>query len=577
LLSRQKSFRLIITRLKWGVKKSTLCHGIKLLKIIKIKEGGNLMFRKRYLFIFLTLAIFTSLLLFGCGTDQATGEPEPDVEKDVEGQAEEQVDIIRLGGGDWGYPTPYAHYPRGPGSRKMRLIFDTLLTSDGEGNNAPMLASDWEISEDGLTYTFKLQSEAKWHDGQPLTAEDVVFSYEYQQQYPPVNTADFSAVKKVEAVDEQTVVMELNEPEPFFLDKMRSFTIVPKHIWEGVTDPYNLTTSEAAVGTGPYKLTDFSKEHGIYGFEVNKNYWGSRPRVREIQFVPVSEAILAFEQGEVDRIGVTPDILSRYENDPEYRVMQYVTSWANRLYFNMNKRPELADIVLRQAMAYAIDRQELVDLVERGKAVPGNPGVLHPISNELYNPNVPQYNYNLQKAEELLDGLGYKDTDGDGVRENSRGEKLKYQLLATDARLAELVQMQLAKAGIEANVQVTDTMTRDARFKEGDFELCINGSGGGEDIEEVTSGKKKARATSTTGNIIGYQNPEVDRLYSAQDKEIDPEKRRELMAELQQILAEDLPKLTLYYTNSISVHRPAVYDGWSEDTYHSDSRSNFVD
>ena len=228
--------------------------------------------------------------------------------------------------------------------------------------------------------------------------------------------------------------MELNEPEPFFLDKMRSFTIVPKHIWEGVTDPYNLTTSEAAVGTGPYKLTDFSKEHGIYGFEVNENYWGSRPRVREIQFVPVSEAILAFEQGEVDRIGVTPDILSRYENDPEYRVMQYVTSWANRLYFNMNKRPELADIVLRQAMAYAIDRQELVDLVERGKAVPGNPGVLHPISNELYNPNVPQYNYNLQKAEELLDGLGYKDTDGDGVRENSRGEKLKYQLLATDAR-----------------------------------------------------------------------------------------------------------------------------------------------
>jgi hypothetical protein len=135
LLSRQKSFRLIITRLKWGVKKSTLCHGIKLLKIIKIKEGGNLMFRKRYLFIFLTLAIFTSLLLFGCVTDQATGEPEPD----VEGQAEEQVDIIRLGGGDWGYPTPYAHYPRGPGSRKMRLIFDTLLTSDGEGNNAPML------------------------------------------------------------------------------------------------------------------------------------------------------------------------------------------------------------------------------------------------------------------------------------------------------------------------------------------------------------------------------------------------------------------------------------------------------
>lgn len=533
--------------------------------------------RKFRLFMALALVIFTTLFIFGCGTEQSSGEAEPAPGNGAAGQAAEQAEVIRLSGGDWGYPSPYAHYPRGPGSRKMRLIFDTLLTTDSEGQAAPMLARDWEAGADGLAYTFKLQSGVKWQDGLPLTAEDVVFSYEYQQQYPPVNIPDFSAVSKVEALDEQTVLMELQETEPFFLDKMCSFTIIPKHVWEGVADPYSLTAPEAAVGTGPYILTDFSKEHGIYGFAANDHFWGNKPRVKELQFVPVSEAILSFEQGEVDRIGVTPDILSRYENNPEYRVMQYVTSWANRLYFNMNKRPELADKVLRQAMAYAIDRQELVDLVERGAAVPGNPGVLHPISNELYNPAVLAYNHNLQQAEELLDSLGYKDTDGDGVRENSRGEKLQYQLLATDARLAEMVQMHLAKAGIEAIVQVTDTMTRDARFKEGDFELCINGSGNGEDIEEVTGGKEKGKATSTTGKTIGYQNSALDRLYLAQDKETDPEKRREMRAELQQILAEDLPKLVLYYTNSISVHRPAVYDGWSEDTYHSDSRANFVD
>jgi peptide/nickel transport system substrate-binding protein len=534
-------------------------------------------FQKRSLLIVLTVAILTSFLLFGCGAEQGMGGSDPDPEEEAKGQAAEQVELIRLSGGDWGYPTPYAHYPRGPGSRKTRLIFETLLTSDGEGNTVPMLASDWEVSEDNLTYTFKLQPGAEWHDGRPLTAEDVVFSYEYQQQYPPVNTADFSAVKKVEARDEVTVIMELNEPEPYFLDKMCSFTIIPKHIWEGVTDPYNLTTPEAAVGTGPYKLTDYSKEHGIYGYLANEKYWGNKPKVKEIQFIPVSEEVLAFEQGEIDRIGVTPDILARYENNPEYRIMQYVTSWAHRLYFNMNKRPELKDKILRQAIAYAIDRQELIDLVERGKAVPGNPGVLHSISNEFYNPNVPQYNYNLEKAKELLDSLGYLDTGGDGVRKNSLGEKLKFQLLASEARLAELVQMQLARAGIEVSVQVTDTMTRDARFKDGDFELCINGSGGGEDIQEVTTIKQKGGATSTTGNIIGYQNPELDRLYLAHEKETDPEKRRELMYELQHILAEDLPKITLYYTNSISVHRPAVYDGWSEDTYHSDSRQNFVD
>ena len=303
------------------------------------------MYRRCNLFIMLLLAFFITSFLFGCGAEEALDDPGAGGENSAGGQVAEQADVIRLSGGDWGFPTPHAYYPRGPGSRKMRLIYDTLLTSDDDGNTAPMLAGDWEIGGDGLVYTFRLLPEVKWHDGEPFTAEDVVFSYEYQQSYPPVSIPDFSAIKKVEAADEQTVVMELGEPEPFFLDKMRSFTIIPRHIWEDVADPYNLTTLEVAVGTGPYKLTAYSKEHGTYGFVVNDEFWGNRPRVKEIQFVPVSEAILAFEQGEVDRIGVTPDILSRYENDANYRVMQYVTSWANRLYFNMKKCPDRKSVV----------------------------------------------------------------------------------------------------------------------------------------------------------------------------------------------------------------------------------------
>jgi len=519
------------------------------------------------------LVISISLFLFGCGKDRVGNEQKAGT---VPSKEQGQVDVIRLGGGDWGYPSPYAHYPRGPGSRKMSLIFDTLVASDAEGNILPRLASNWRASEGGLVYTIKLRPGVKWHDGQPLTAGDVAFSYDYQNRYPPVKVADLSAVRKVEAVDDQTVRIELAQPESHFLANLARFTIIPKHIWEKVTDPYNFVAPEAVVGSGPYRLTDYSKEHGTYRFEANENFWGSKPRVKVIEFVPVSEEILAFEQGEVDRIRITPDLLPRFENNPEYRVMRYETSWAYRLYFNMKRRPELADKTFRQALAYAINRQELAEKVERGAAVPGNPGVLHP-NNKLYNPEVPQYSYNQQKAEDLLNSLGYKDTNGDGVRENSLGEKLIFWLLADDksARLAELIEQQLALIGVEVNVKVVDKKTRDARFKEGDFELCINGSGGGENLEEVTS-KSEARETSTTATVIGYHNPEVDRLYSAQEKEPDPEKRRELMAELQQIVAEELPKLTLYYKNSLAVHRPSVYDGWSPETYHSDSRINFV-
>ncbi|UNC93035.1 ABC transporter substrate-binding protein [Candidatus Contubernalis alkaliaceticus] len=536
---------------------------------------------RKYLLLFLALIISAGLLLFGCGTNQVNDAQKQDAangeEQQEEKDEEQQVDLIKLSGGDWGYPSPYAHYPRGPGTRKMRLIFDTLLNSDADGNDSPRLASDWEVSPDGLVYTLTLQPEAKWQDGQQLTADDVVFSYEYQNQFPPVNVADFSSINKVETVDDKTVKVELEQPDPFFLENMRSFTIIPKHIWEEVTDPYNFVASEAVVGTGPYRLTDYSKEHGTYRFEENESYWGSKPRVKAIELIPVSEDIMAFEQGAVDRISATPDILPKFENNPEYRVMQYETTWSYRLYFNMNQRPELADKTLRQALAYAIDRQELVDMVERGAAVPGNPGVLHP-SNELYNAEVPQYTYNRQKAEELLDSLGYKDNNGDGIRENSVGEKLSFRLLADDGsvRIAELIKQQLALIGIEVNVQVTDNMTRDARFEEGDFELCINGSGGVENLSEVTTIKEETRATSTTADVIGYSNPEVDRLYSAQEKETDLERKRKLMEELQQIVAEELPKLTIYYRNDISVHRPSVYDGWSLETYHNDHRLNFV-
>ncbi|MDH7576524.1 MAG: ABC transporter substrate-binding protein [Bacillota bacterium] len=530
--------------------------------------------RKNSLFILLLLLVFSlTVALFGCGKEQVSSKQKADL---VKSEKKQQADTIRLGGGDWGYPTPFTHYPRGPGSRKMRLIFDTLVASDAEGKILPRLASVWQVSEDGLVYTFKLRPGVKWHDGQPLTAEDVVFSYEYQKQYPPVSAADLSAVRKVEAVDGQTVRIELGQPEPRFLTNLASFTIIPKHIWEKVTDPYNFVAPEAAVGSGPYRLADYSKEHGTYRFEVNQDFWGSKPRVKVIEFVPVSEEVLAFEKGEVDRITIPPDLLSRFENNPEYRVMRYETTWAYRLYFNMKRRPELADKAFRQALAYAINRQELVEKVERGAAVPGNPGVLHP-SNKLYNSEVPQYPYYRQKAEDLLNGLGYKDTDGDGVREGSRGKKLSFQLLADEgsARLAELIKQQLALIGMEVNVKAVDMKTRDARFEEGDFELCINGSGDGENLEELTS-KSKTKATSTTAKMLGYHNPEVDKLFSAQKKETDPGKRLALMAELQRIVAEELPKLTLYYKNSLTVHRPSVYDGWSQETYHSDSRENFV-
>lgn len=522
----------------------------------------------------LLLAVVMLAMLPGCSSSTAKSDSE---EKNSLAN-QKQVEVLKLAGGDWGYPTPYGIYPRGPGSRKMALIFDTLMMTDADGNPTGKLATEWQTSEDGLTYTFKIRPEVKWNDGQALTAEDVVFTYNYFKTIPPVNAVDFTKVANMEALDAQTVKVTLTEADPKFLANMTSFYILPKHVWETVTDPTNYLDPKAVVGTGPYKLTEYSKEHGTYRFVINENYWGSEPKAKELQFIPVSEDILAFEQGDIDRISITPDVMERFESDDEYEIMQYVTSWAYRLYYNMNTQPEFANTTFRQAVAYAINRDQLVEKVERGSAVAGNPGVLHPTSNKQYNSAVEQYAYNTQKAGELLDGLGFKDSDGDKIRENASGEKLSFTLLADEGstRVAELIKQDLSLVGIEINVQTTDTKTRDARFAAGEFEMIINGSGGGEDLAEVTNIKKSAKATSTTAMVIGYNNPQVDQLYKDLQKATDPAEQQRISGELQALVAQELPKLTLYYKNTINVHRPKVYDGWSPDTYHNDSRANFV-
>ncbi|MGO0122401.1 ABC transporter substrate-binding protein [Desulfothermobacter acidiphilus] len=227
------------------------------------------------------LGVILALLVAGCG-----GQKEPAATSPAKGQ----VEVIRLPGGDWGYPTPYAHYSRGPGYYKMNLVFDSLLEKDEKGL-IPWLAEKWEITPDGKTYTFCLRQGVKWHDGQPFTAKDVAFTLDYACRFPPVWGFDASIIQKVEVLDPHKVKVELTQPMATFLEKMSKLAIIPEHIWKEVNDPYNFTKPEAVIGTGPYKLTAYSKEHGTYKFEANPDFWGPTPRVKTLEFIPVSNEL----------------------------------------------------------------------------------------------------------------------------------------------------------------------------------------------------------------------------------------------------------------------------------------------
>jgi peptide/nickel transport system substrate-binding protein len=507
----------------------------------------------------LVLLTFSCGLLYGCKIDKAKETSKTEGKK--------TADVIKLAGGDYGYLTPYAHYPRGPGIFKMRLIFDSLLERDEKGY-INWLAEKYEIKENGKQYLFTIRDGVKWHDGKPLTAEDVKFSFEYAIKHPMVSsTISEKDIEKVEEVGDRQVMVTVKKPSAVMLSNLGTSRIIPKHIWEKVDNPKEFLDKEAVIGCGPYVLTDYSKEHGTYRLEAFKDYWGPKQRVKVIEFIPVSEGILAFEQGEVDMTGVTPDVLQRFEKDPDCKIVKAPAFWGYRMLFNMGETAVFQEKELRQAFCYAMDKQDMIDKVQRGAGVPGCAGILPP-DHVMYNSKAKQYDHNPKKAEELLVKLGYDKLEN-GVRVNSKGEKLSFNLLVGgEVRLAEIIKEHLGKVGIEVTVQSVDGKTRDARVQDNKYQLAITGHGGwGNDadyLRERFSSEKKAGG-GISPNLMrfkGYSNPELSELLEKQFETIDENERKKQIFKAQELLAEDVPEIPIYYTTGYTVYKPAKYDGW---------------
>lgn len=475
--------------------------------------------------------------------------------------------VINLEGGDWGYPSPYSHYSRGPGVYKMRLVFDSLLDR-GEKGLIPWLAEKGSLSSDGRSYTFTIRKCMKWHDGKLLTADDVKFSFEYFSIHPPasdeLSATGKSIIKDCRIIDEDNVRITVTAPDATVLSKLGNVRIIPKHIWENVKDPKKFNSPLSAIGSGPFKLTGYSREEGAYRFEAFSDYAGPKPAVDVIRFIPVSDNVLAFEKGEIDLTSVSPDILARYENNSDYKIIRNPAFWGYRLIFNMKRRPELKEKSLRQAFAHSINRKELVEKVARGAAVEGSPGYL-PVDHVWYNSGVKNYEFNHDKSRELLKGRKFRFTLLTG---NSRDE----------VRIAELLKISLANAGIDINVKSIDVKTRDAAVRNGDYDIAINGHGGwGVDadmIRRVYSTASGYDMSPSSDAIPGYSNGEINRLASMQLKEMNEDKRRDIVFRLQELIAEEVPQIPLYNTKGYTVFRHKKYSGWRYMSDHHDVTHN---
>ncbi len=525
---------------------------------------------KRLLSILLVIVLAFSIV--ACNSKDATNENVPqDSSQSVENSADEAKEsteerILKIDGDNLGYPSVYTVSSKGRGYLLTSYIFDTLTWKDETGI-VPLIAKEWKVSNDNKTWTFYLNENAKFTDGKELTSEDVKFSFEYIKEHP-YQWVSVSPVKEVRVIDKYTVEIELNDIyAPFITDIAGNVPIMPKHIWENVTEPEKFNTEDAVIGSGPLKLVQYDKEAGSYIFSANENYFLGKPVIDKLIISASNNPKEALENGELNGANnIKYGEAKQLKEAGKFKVIEGPGFWVGRLYFNFAVE-EFNIKEFRQALYYGIDRDEYVTKALKGGADPGNPGHIHPKS-EWYYKDVKSYEYNPEKSKELLSNLGMKDTNSDGILEY-KDKELKYELIASEGDIpqTEMLKKYMNDIGIDLEVKALDSKSVDSMIKEGKFTLALSGHGsfGGDPVllqRFVSSPSSGSTPEITTQGGANWSNEEFNRIFEEQLKELDKDKRYNQVARLQEIIAEELPTLTLNYRKITFAYDDNIFDGW---------------
>ncbi|MFP5375370.1 MAG: ABC transporter substrate-binding protein [Acidimicrobiia bacterium] len=481
---------------------------------------------------------------------------------------------LRLPHGALGFPSPFAANG-GPGYNQMILLYDTLVWKDGSGTLLPWLAASHEVSDDHLTHRFELRDGVTWSDGAPFTSADVVFTFDYYAAQgslsPPVLVQPPQGIASVSASGPTTVEVVLEQPLVTFAEQVAAaLPIIPEHVWASIDDPGAALDTDVLVGTGPYRLASYGDDGGPLLYEAREDYFLGAPYVRRIEMNALEDPFAALLSGAADAatgLGLRDDVLAPFRRGDEFGIVTQHGAWAQALYFNLGRETALSDKAFRQACAMAIDRHDLVSRLAAGRGLPGNPGFLSP-ENRFFA-SVPQYEHDVARANALLDGAGYR-LGPDGVRRHPDGSPLRFELRFDGAQVAlsEVIVAALAAIGVQLDpkpVQIGPELFGNKLF--GGYDLVVlpfpgpapGGPNADPDVLRVVF------SSEVPPSLIGatnYVNRDFDAAADQQRLTFDEAERRRLVTRMQEMVAEDLPVLALYYPESFLVFRRRVLDQW---------------
>jgi peptide/nickel transport system substrate-binding protein len=440
------------------------------------------------------------------------------------------------------------------------LVYNGLVRYDKDLNLEGELAESWEVSPDNLTITFHLREGVKWHDGAPFTSGDVLFTYLlYTDPKTPTAYAEaYRQVTRAEAPDPHTFRVTYEKPYAPALGSW-GVQIHPRHLLEGV-DVTKSPLSRRPVGTGPYRFVEWKSGEKVV-LESNPDYFEGQPYIKRVLYRIIpdqSTQFLELQSGGLDFMGLTP-IQYQTQTDTQafrrrFNKYRYLAFGYTYLGYNL-KRPLFRDKRVRQALSYAIDKQEIIDgvLLGLGQIATGP----YKPDTWVYNPDVRRYPYDPEKARALLAEAGWSDSDGDGILDKD-GQPLAFTIVTNqgnDLRVksGEIMQRRFKEVGVVVKLRVIEWASFLKEFiNPGNFDATILGWTGGPEPDQYNiwhSSKTGPREL----NFIRFQNAEVDDLLEMGRRTFAQAERKKIYDRFQQILAEEQPYTFLYVGEALPV------------------------
>jgi len=443
------------------------------------------------------------------------------------------------------------------------------------------------ISADGKTVTVKLRQGVKWQDGQPFTAKDVAFTWNYIIKNELYNYEAYTTgVKDVEVVDDYTVQFNLSRPKADFVSMW--IYVVPEHVWSKVSPKAaenTFTNPTPIVGTGPFQTVSTTNSNKTVIMKANKDYWRGAPKIDEIVFESYenSDSMAAeLMAGGLQAAWNLPSAqFKTIDAKPELTAISYNFKGFNELGFNCytgetsKGHPVLRDPKFRQALNYAVNKEEIVQRAYLGF---GNPATSI-CQSDYYSPDLdyhwepPEpYTFDLEKAKQELDAAGYTDTNGDGTRDY-KGKPIELRLWArTESTESQAEGRLLAgwfkSIGLKIDYEVMDDATMGSKMVETDkagnfapdYDMFLWGWGGDVDPTFILSVFLTSQINGSSD--CAWSNSTYDQLFEQQGSELDPQKRKELIWEMQKIVYEESPYIILTYAVETEAYNTGSWTGW---------------